>query len=431
LRDLKHFKDTGEEIDSLAHLKAVFNEFFSPKKLLGADWVDTPQGPSMRILVETPLGKIDVDQLSAGELEVFSVFGNLDRLKLANSVLLYDEPELHLNAGLERRLLPALEQLAGNSQLIVASHSAQLATAAPWDSIIRMTVEGDNQATRLSEEAERIELYSLLGADVPVQLVSRLIVFVEGLESSLDLAVMRRLLGPHLPGVEFIATGPANAVVALSERAAALMSEAAAYDSYFGVRDRDFLSDGDVEKAAADSAERLHVWRRYHIENYLIETPALHRVAERLGLGLSLDQVEDSVRAIADSMKEVVVAQALAARVNNRIERFDLAVSGGADPVGVTMSKIRRSRESFTAGFDDSALSVFADSVRSEIEVSWSENWKALCPGRPLLRRLAGEWNLPYDRLRSLILAELAAEDDVDEEIKQLRTRLRELTPTA
>lgn len=430
LRDLKHFKDTGDSIDSLAGLKSVFDDFFAPKKLLGPDWVSTPQGTSFRILVETPLGAIDVDQLSAGEQEIFSVFGNLDRLRLAGSVLLYDEPELHLNGSLERRLIPALEQLVGNTQLIIASHSAQMSASAPLESIVAMRMGGENQASKIEDENDRIEVFRLLGADVPVQLVARLLVFLEGEESSLDITLMRRLLGRQLPGVEFVVAGPANAIEAVSSRAGALMSQAARYEQFFAVRDRDFLPQADVDRLVSDVEGRLHIWSRYHIENYLLVDEAISRALLRVGVSRSAEEVAADLRGLADDLRETVTGQMLAASVNARVERFDLKVGGGEDPVQITKDKIERSRDSFVEQLGGDRLESLVTEVRREVEERWEEEWRSFCPGRMLIRRLAGLHTLKGDHLVSLIVNELTSDESLQpKEIIDLRERLRQLTP--
>jgi predicted ATP-dependent endonuclease of OLD family len=79
--------DVSSLRDSLAPLKEVFHHFFGPKKLIG--FRRNEEG-EMQIIINTPWGDHDIDQLSSGEKELFSIFVNLFRIRKLPSIILYD-----------------------------------------------------------------------------------------------------------------------------------------------------------------------------------------------------------------------------------------------------------------------------------------------------------------------------------------------------
>jgi hypothetical protein len=86
--------------------RKVFDHFFSPKKFVGYRRAGAiGQG---QIVVESSFGSHDTDALSDGEKEVLHILAYLFRLRQLSNVVLWDTPELHLNAALESRLFDAV-----------------------------------------------------------------------------------------------------------------------------------------------------------------------------------------------------------------------------------------------------------------------------------------------------------------------------------
>lgn len=90
-----------------------------------------------RMTVEVNGVRLDVAQLSDGERCLLAMAGDLARrMALAApkanrpleqaAVVLIDEVELHLHPGLQRELLPRLQRVFPNAQLIVSTHSPQV-----------------------------------------------------------------------------------------------------------------------------------------------------------------------------------------------------------------------------------------------------------------------------------------------------------------
>ena len=92
----------------------------------------------------------------------------------------------------------------------------------------------------------------------------RKLVLVEGDD---DLMVFEKLYLERLVDVAFFATGGDQILENLLHDVQALRPDV----ETFGVRDRDFRSDAEVEASLTDPNSRLFILRRYCIENYLVE----------------------------------------------------------------------------------------------------------------------------------------------------------------
>jgi hypothetical protein len=80
-----------------------------------------------QVMKDSPEGQyIDVDNLSYQELEFLFVFTELYyRLKLRNSIILYDEPDLYLTCQTNIKIATLLHETDCNNQFLITSHSSR------------------------------------------------------------------------------------------------------------------------------------------------------------------------------------------------------------------------------------------------------------------------------------------------------------------
>jgi predicted ATP-binding protein involved in virulence len=101
----------------------------------------------MVVLKDEPEARLDVDQLSDGEKCLLALAGDLGRrLALANpslanplsgeAVVMIDEIELHLHPGWQRMVVERLRETFPNCQFILTTHSPQVLSQVPADSVI-------------------------------------------------------------------------------------------------------------------------------------------------------------------------------------------------------------------------------------------------------------------------------------------------------
>ncbi len=69
---------------------------------------------------------VSLDELSSGEIELFSFLSTIIRKDLTDGILLIDEPELHLHVSWHRIFINALRELLPTTQIICATHSMEI-----------------------------------------------------------------------------------------------------------------------------------------------------------------------------------------------------------------------------------------------------------------------------------------------------------------
>jgi hypothetical protein len=408
----RYYHDQGGRQDSSKEIKELFEVFFSPKKLIGARPVDTPQGPRLKLLVETPAGEHDIDNLSSGEKEILMVFATLHRLRLRNSVLLYDEPDLHLNAALERKLVPELLKLGEGNQIWVSTHSVEMIDLTPLDSLFLMShYSGENQVTRATCAQDKIGLFQFLGASTGLQLISERVVFIEGEDSSADKQILEEIFADHRHQVSFVPAGAAATLEWVGKRGLQVLQEASRHGEFFLVRDRDFLGDDEVQAQRQALGGRLWVWKRYHIENYLLDSVAVHRALTRAGIAkyATPDNVETALKRLADSLRDEALARYVGCMLNRQIAWQNFKITGGDDPMAQLQARLQQARVSAGEKLAEDAVRTLIGEARKRFGGWDIGDWRTLVPGRRLLRLFVGELadGLSYERLRSLIINQM------------------------
>ncbi len=98
-------------------------------------------------------GGIPVDELSSGEIEILSMAGAFMLNKEGFDIVFIDEPELHLHLAWHRAILPALRQVAPQTQFICATHSEEILD--PVYSFERFTLLPENDPRVRGRESNR------------------------------------------------------------------------------------------------------------------------------------------------------------------------------------------------------------------------------------------------------------------------------------
>ena len=88
---------------------------------------EEPAGGSFDVYLRTPGGfLLEVDLLSAGQLELFLFLSALALNEGREGIVFIDEPELHLDPQWHRSILRCLMRLQPRAQLVVATHSPEI-----------------------------------------------------------------------------------------------------------------------------------------------------------------------------------------------------------------------------------------------------------------------------------------------------------------
>jgi len=107
-------------------LNDVWQRFY-PSQTFSAEAVkDDPTAGFDVFVTSGKQGRLPVDSLSSGQMELFVFAGTLILDKLEEGIIFIDEPELHLDPQWHRLLLRMLALLKPRSQIVVATHSPEV-----------------------------------------------------------------------------------------------------------------------------------------------------------------------------------------------------------------------------------------------------------------------------------------------------------------
>ena len=278
---------------------------------------------------------IQLDWVNAGSgvLQVLIVLSFLYGFQ--PDVLLLDEPDAHLHVNLQRTLLDFLQRQP-NVQMLIATHAEEFIRRVDATQITFLTPEGPKRVSR--REAAILALSEISNLDLLNLIDRKLLVYVEG---ETDAELLRAWGEVLQEDAEFAELKPAMAQVAfvpLGGGDATTMKERA--ERHFeGARllsrgaERVMLLDrneGRWDTLAPDNPV-LRVWRRRHIENYLLNPEAWKRAAQvQFPLGSEIvDQFfleqgfASSVDWLSDSVEVLRTADAKRLLFEARKERGD------------------------------------------------------------------------------------------------------------
>jgi len=291
---LKDPEKTGEEWidiypDPLEKYKKIFQEALPGKKLLDIN----PGSPSEFRYRDQSGQELGFQTLSSGEKEIIKVLFDVARKDIRHSIVIIDEPELHLHPTLTFQLIESLKSLGDHTnQYIFLTHSSDLITTyfSSGDVyFIDPVNDGRNQAHRLLDLAtEHHELVPLIGQNIGLFAVGKKIVFVEGEDSSIDRLAYQRIAQKVNGDIRVIPTGSVLNVMALSSIEEQIRNSIFGID-LFMIRDRDGLTDEQV--ASLEENSRIRCLKRRHIENYFLDPDILMAVAEKFYIPVKRPEV--------------------------------------------------------------------------------------------------------------------------------------------
>jgi len=418
MKGLQEFKKTGNKVDYLQNIKELFADFFEPKQFVEVEI----SGSQVNYWVNTPWGKHDIDSLSSGEKEVLMIFANLHKLNLKNSIVLYDEPELHLNAALERKVINQLRKIGLNNQFFVTTHSAEIVDSVPYEELFKINFyKGGNQIRRISEDREKIEIFKSLGANVNLQLISEKVVFVEG---DSDKEVLETLFPEYRKRISFIQTQGVSSLMGINQKVADLLEQASKYSSFYLIRDRDFLTDQQIEELRRQYNNRIYVWKRFHIENYFLDSNLIFSVLKDLrNLTFKDEQsIEKELLKIANELKEQLIADWINYELTREIGRLDFKVGGDGILEEKMVARINEKLRKLNTQLSDKEVKKRFFEKRKEIENRWRiGEWKILCPGRNILKRFTSRLNgINYLNFRNLLITKMKKFSKIPEDFKEV-----------
>jgi AAA domain, putative AbiEii toxin, Type IV TA system len=264
---------------------------------------------------------------------------HLYRLREANVVVL-DEPDIYLHADLQRRLVQAA--LSSQAQLILATHSAEIAAEVGTSAIVWMD-RTRSQAIRAPSDDALSRLSGSIGSQFNLRLArvlrARLTLFVEG-DDAVHLKQIARTIGCLA-----VANERDLAIVPIEGRDWKRLEGLAWLNQHLFagsiqallVVDRDYHSAESIEELRTTLHEwgvALRVWERKELESYLLSPALIARVS-----GAAAEDVTSLLDHIAVPMYEEVLFQHVATWKQDFPEDRHLSDSQVAEKFGEYLSK--------------------------------------------------------------------------------------------
>ena len=252
--------------------------------------------------------------LSSGEKEVVDILLDLylRQEEYNDTVFLIDEPELHINTAIQRKLLIEINKLIGeNCQLWVATHSIGFLRAlqeelkdecqiiefradVPWattEQVLKPIQKNRSQWIRIFATA----LDDLTGLVSPKR-----IVYCEGKDKSgffgqekgLDAQVYNNIFGETHPDTLFVSSGGNTELDQRSSIAFAILGKVFHDLEIWVCKDRDMSSgalnnEHDRNIYLKNNPKNHRVIKRWELENYLYDKEVLNHYCQRNGLVFS------------------------------------------------------------------------------------------------------------------------------------------------
>lgn len=414
----------GAEAELTSTLRSIFSELIPGKRFDGPTPTATGE---LKFPVVTAGAVHDLNELSSGEKEI--VFGYLrTRARAArNSVIIVDEPELHLNPSMIRGLPTLYQKHIGkdlNNQIWLVTHSDVFLRTAFYDSdmeLFHMAVGGSvpqvNQITRISQTSEFDRVCIELIGDIANYRPDQPVLIVEG-QQQFDILMLRRLFFETLKGVNILEAGGKDQVL---QRLASLRDSAQRSGQTKTIL---CITDSDSDKSG-DESKGHYQWSAYHIENYLLEPKyiglAIDSITAKPPGTTSLHYVRQLVRKCKDEAASEIGRRTVVRKLKSRLNRH-LRLNPGSANEGLAASDLRRQLEECRRDIDAEFVSVIeGDTLERQLtrqqnetaKIQEQESTPETLPGRDVLKRIAVKAtpNGNYETLRNAILNEMGRDD--------------------
>ncbi|MFA6024706.1 MAG: AAA family ATPase [Candidatus Gracilibacteria bacterium] len=402
--ELKKNPSEGERIiqenpDPLDKYKEIFVQLLPGKELQDIK----PESPREFQYKDTTGNILPFSSLSSGEQEVVKVIFDVARKDIKHSVIIVDEPELHLHPTLAFKLIETLKTIGDHTnQFIFLTHSADLISTyySTGDVYFIDSVQtGSNQAHKLSElNHSHKELVQLIGENLGLFAVGKKLVFVEGEGSSLDRLTYHAIAQKYLPEAKIVPIGSVEKLIALNAFEQEIRNSIFGIDLYL-IRDRDGLSDEQI--STVETSGKIKCLKKRHLENYFLDSEILFKVAERFCItakktDLTQTFIETKIKEIATESLKLNLLQNtkeyLALNHGFEISTIRAVETKDLDTIKLEMiSSTLSSISKLSTDLSEENLKQWMDSEQARLEAALSsDNWKNEFQGKEIFSIFCG-----------------------------------------
>jgi energy-coupling factor transporter ATP-binding protein EcfA2 len=379
----------------------------------GYEFVEAPTDIPDNLYVRIPSGeRIAFQDLSSGEKEVFFILSFCLRSDVRNAIIVLDEPELHLHPELGRLLVRTMQDIRPGNQVWVGTHSGEIIDETGRDRLYFLSCDDETRQVAITpgtEESEATKLLRRVFGYSGYVGVARAMVFTEGRGTSVDRKVFAKIFSVRSGAVRIIPSGGSDTLPRINAAVLRILNATFSSCEFFLIRDRDYLTDDDVQAMVGDGDGRLWVLQRNQIENYLLAEEVISRVEnDILGKSSTPEQVEADLRRAARNLAGETLREMLAFRMNRVFAPQDFSMDRMLQdqacidehgewidqPIQALKSRFQETVSNSLAGLEQAASSDSVerlvvecqDAVRSAV---LNDGWRSLLPGKRLIEEYA------------------------------------------
>lgn len=404
-------------------LQELFTQFFPEKQFLGPQ--ATASGALTFPVVTSSGARHDLDELSAGEKEILYGYLRIRNSAPQYSIILLDEPELHLNPRLIRGLPQFYKKNLGEAlgnQIWLVSHS---------DALLREVVGrdgynvfhmlpcgkvpiGESQLKPLSVTADLdLALLDLVGDLASYRPSGKVVIFEGGGDSDFDQKVASALFPELLEQANLVSGTNKVRVRALHETLNSASQKGHLPFKFYAITD----NDSDQKLPSAKSVN-VFSWDVYHIENYFLEPTFIRRVLSALQIGSAMtdEEIWDHLRQCAQQSLPQLIRHEMAEYAN---EKLTGSINTSTDPKAADLSAVlyeaatrsfERLKIAYETQLNRNSLEKLEEDARKRYEESLADgSWVSKFRGRDILKRFANKHapSVNYEIFRNLIISNM------------------------
>ncbi|WBY16053.1 AAA family ATPase [Erythrobacteraceae bacterium WH01K] len=417
-------------------LKELFDTFFPDKKFLGPQ--PTGEG-NLNFPVQVGAEAThDLDELSSGEKEVLYGYLRMRNTAPKDSIILLDEPELHLNPRLIRGLPQFYRKhltVALNNQMWLVSHSdallREVVGKTGYDvfhmvpSTSAVSQQGQLKTIKVGDAMDAA-IVDLVGDVAAYKPGAKAVILEGGGDAEFDIQCVSTLFPEFAAEVNLLSGTNKVRVKALLETLAS-GAEKGIDTKFYAIVDRDT---DEFDPSAKEKVD-LFSWDVYHIENYLLEPQYVLKAMHSLGLGKEFteDKVLDQLRECAREIRPELLRMKLQDHVNDTMIRaINIGVDKSAEDLAKSINasiqgSVKRINELTTGAASEERLAEFVTQENDRLDASFADgSWRGTIPGRPILKRFVSrvELGVAYEPFRNLIITRMADDGFEPEGMQQV-----------
>ena len=295
--------------------------------------------------------------LSAGEKEVVDILLDLYLRKdnYTDSIYVIDEPELHINSSIQRKLINEINSIVpDNCQIWIATHSIgfirSLQEELNNESQIIEFEEDNNWASEKyilkplkKSRSNWKRLFSVAMEDLSNLIVPKRFIYCEGKDlpnskgeaCGLDENVYNNIFEENYPETLFVSSGGSTELEQRSSVALSVLSKALKYIEIWILKDRDMSSGKETSENQRqiylNNTDNNHrVLKRYEMENYLFDKEVLKKYCNENKLNFDEEKYDRCIKDIVnenvkDNTGMIKSICGITASISNEIFKLNLS----------------------------------------------------------------------------------------------------------